>query len=85
MTSKGQVTIPAAMRRAAGLKPGDRVLMYLEPDGTIKARRLPTLAEVVNAMNIKVPPIDWKAARREMGEEIADKIWRQLHPEEKRD
>lgn len=30
VTRKGQVTIPAATRKAAGLEPGDRVLFLVE-------------------------------------------------------
>ncbi|MHB0875119.1 MAG: AbrB/MazE/SpoVT family DNA-binding domain-containing protein [Anaerolineae bacterium] len=30
VTSKGQVTIPASTRRAAGLEPGDQVLFLVE-------------------------------------------------------
>ena len=33
VTSKGQVTIPVAIRRALRLQAGTRVLFHLEPDG----------------------------------------------------
>jgi AbrB family looped-hinge helix DNA binding protein len=77
LTSKGQVTVPAALRRAAGLKPGDRVFMQIDPDGSIRMQRLRTFPEIVAAIP-KVPPIDWKAAREEMAEDIARKIQRDL-------
>ncbi|MBC7227771.1 MAG: AbrB/MazE/SpoVT family DNA-binding domain-containing protein [Thermoflexales bacterium] len=32
LTQKGQVTIPKAVRRALGLKPGDRVFITLDGD-----------------------------------------------------
>ncbi len=35
MTVKGQVTIPKAVRDAAGIKPGDEVSVTLAPDGTV--------------------------------------------------
>lgn len=34
MTSKGQITIPAEIRKAMGLKPGVRVVFTRFPDGS---------------------------------------------------
>jgi len=39
ITSKGQVTIPAALRKRLGLKEGDRV-EFLEEDGRVTVRRV---------------------------------------------
>jgi AbrB family looped-hinge helix DNA binding protein len=39
VTSKGQVTIPAALRRRLGLKEGDRV-EFVEEDGRVTVRRV---------------------------------------------
>jgi AbrB family looped-hinge helix DNA binding protein len=38
VTSKGQITIPAVVRQAMGLKPQDRVVFTLLPDGTTVMR-----------------------------------------------
>ncbi len=35
LTSKGQATIPKAVREHLHLKPGDRVKFFLHPDGTV--------------------------------------------------
>lgn len=35
ITVKGQATIPRAVRKHLGLKPGDRVKFFLHPDGTV--------------------------------------------------
>jgi antitoxin PrlF len=35
ITVKGQATIPKAIRKHLGLKPGDRVKFFLHPDGTV--------------------------------------------------
>jgi len=35
ITSKGQATIPKPVRDYLGLKAGDRVKFYLQPDGTV--------------------------------------------------
>ncbi len=48
VTSKGQITIPAEVRRAMGLQHQDRVVFTVMPDGTTvmraKTRSLHTLA-----------------------------------------
>jgi AbrB family looped-hinge helix DNA binding protein len=35
ITTKGQATIPKAIREHLGLKPGDRVKFFIHPDGTV--------------------------------------------------
>jgi AbrB family looped-hinge helix DNA binding protein len=35
ITSKGQATIPKAIREHLGLKPGDRVKFFVHPDGSV--------------------------------------------------
>ena len=38
VTSKGQITIPASIRKAVGLREGDKVLFVHEDNGTISLR-----------------------------------------------
>jgi antitoxin PrlF len=35
ITVKGQATIPKAVRKHLGLKPGDRIKFFIHPDGTV--------------------------------------------------
>ena len=35
ITTKGQATIPKAIREHLGLKPGDQVKFFLHPDGSV--------------------------------------------------
>src|SRR5437764_11806574 len=35
ITSKGQATIPKAIREHLGVKPGDRVKFFVHPDGSV--------------------------------------------------
>lgn len=35
ITSKGQATIPKAIRDHLGLRPGDRVKFFVHPDGSV--------------------------------------------------
>ncbi len=82
VSQKGQVTITANLRRALSLRPGDRVMMYLQDDGTIRLQRMLTFSEAV-AQAPKVQPIDWKRLEQERREEVAERIWRELHPDER--
>ena len=39
VTSKGQITIPAALRAHLGIGPGDRLSFAVAPDGTVTVRK----------------------------------------------
>ncbi len=39
ITSKGQMTLPAKLRKAMQLAPGDKVQLTLQPDGTATLRK----------------------------------------------
>ena len=39
VTVKGQVTLPKAVRQAAGIRPGDRVNVRLRPEGGLVVER----------------------------------------------
>ena len=42
LSSKGQVTIPKAVRDRLQIKPGDRFKFFFHPDGVIILPRIPT-------------------------------------------
>jgi len=48
VTSKGQITIPADMRDALGLKPGDRVSFELEKDGLIRVVKIQSITDATS-------------------------------------
>ncbi len=79
MTTKGQVTIAAALREAMGLEPGDRVRMTLTQHGTLKLEKARTWEEIARSLPLAtIPPIDWKALRKELDEEMAEEVFRDL-------
>ena len=51
VSSKGQITIPQAVREALGLKQGDTVLFRVG-DGQTTIRRIPDLMEISGAVEI---------------------------------
>ena len=63
---RGQVTLPRAIRRAAGLKPGDQVIFRATGPGRVEMTVLPrlTLAEALERYRIE-GPIDDAADREE--------------------
>jgi AbrB family looped-hinge helix DNA binding protein len=62
ITSKGQVTIPKAVRDKLGVKPGDRVVFTVLPDGTTilraKTRSIEELAGILHKVGRETVPID---------------------------
>jgi len=62
VTSKGQITVPNALRRALGVKQGDRLRFVQAPDGSIrlearKRRRIVDIARA-NAFRVGVAGLD---------------------------
>lgn len=49
LTSKGQVTIPKAIRDELGLKPHDKIAFFVE-NGCAKLQRYPTLEELAGSL-----------------------------------
>ncbi len=79
MTAKGQVTISADLRKALGLHPGDRVRMTLSESGALRVERIRSWDEIAQALPLAtIPPIDWKALRKELDEEMAEEVFRDL-------
>jgi AbrB family looped-hinge helix DNA binding protein len=68
LTSKGQVTIPAAVRQRLGLKTGDRVDFVLAPDG--KVTLTPQRTPFENLRGILRSPRPRPVSVREMDEGI---------------
>jgi AbrB family looped-hinge helix DNA binding protein len=69
VTSKGQITIPVEVRRAMGLKPQDRVVFTVMPDGTTVMRaKTRSLQELVGSLKPrgrkKVAVKDMRIGRR---------------------
>jgi antitoxin PrlF len=69
ITSKGQVTIPKAVRDRLSLRPGDSLLFDLEGSRTeVRAERRKTIADFAGALPVKktLPPRKERARAWEM-------------------
>lgn len=64
MTSKGQVTIPADIRRSLGLNPQDRLSFTPMPDGTVVLRA--KTRSVLDLKGILKPAPGTKVSAEEM-------------------
>lgn len=63
VTSKGQVTIPAEVRRHLKIKEGQKIALVLEDEGSVRLRlpRYPTVASLLNAPARKLDnDLDWQ-------------------------
>ncbi|MDP2936909.1 MAG: AbrB/MazE/SpoVT family DNA-binding domain-containing protein [Dehalococcoidia bacterium] len=62
VTRKGQVTIPAELRRTLNLRQGDMVAFVVESDGTIRLTvpRYPTIASLRGAAGALERPLSWE-------------------------
>ena len=63
VTSKGQVTIPAEVRRHLKIKEGQKIALVLEPEGSVRLRlpRYPTVASLMHAPTKKLDKdLDWQ-------------------------
>jgi AbrB family looped-hinge helix DNA binding protein len=62
LTSKGQMTIPKAIRDSLGMKAGDRMTFTLMPDGIVvlrvKNKRLSDLGGVLHKKGRKAVPVE---------------------------
>jgi AbrB family looped-hinge helix DNA binding protein len=70
ITSKGQVTIPAEIRRRLGLRQGDKLSFVIEDDGRIELKmpEYPTVASLAGAAVSLPEPMSW-AQMREIARE----------------
>lgn len=86
LNSRGQVTMPASIRRAVGLEPGDQVLFLVEGRRLtlipVPTRRLTELkGALASSASVSTPAGDEarEAAARTLGESMAEEMgdWRE--------
>jgi antitoxin PrlF len=59
VTSKGQLTLPAAIRRAARISEGSKLRVTLQPDGEVRLRRRLTLDDIAGSLSRKYPGLSF--------------------------
>jgi antitoxin PrlF len=67
LTSKGQMTIPKAIRDSLGMKAGDRMTFTLMPDGVVvlrvKNKRVSDLGGILHKKGRKAVPVELLSRR----------------------
>lgn len=78
VTERGQVTIPAEVRRALGLKKRDKVIFAID-DGTIVLKKPRFTIETAYA-SVKPldPPVDWKEVERAAKDEVVERYLQKM-------
>lgn len=74
ITSKGQVTVPAEIRRRLGLKQGDRVAFVLTDQGGVELQhpRFPDVASLQGAAGMLGRPLTWEEIEQTVADERAE-------------
>lgn len=77
VTRKGQVTVPQAIRRALGLKVGDKVAFVLEGGQARLTSKTSVIAATAGAVHWDGPPLTAEelreATERSIAEEVAER------------
>lgn len=65
ISSKGQVTVPAEVRKRLGIKQGDKLAFVIEDGGGVRLKtpRFPNLASLRGAAGSLKKPLSWDEMR----------------------
>lgn len=74
LTSKGQVTLPAEMRRKLRLVPGSRISFDEKPDGSFVVRaKMRDIRELKGIVKYDGPPVSIEDMDRAIAEAVAER------------
>jgi AbrB family looped-hinge helix DNA binding protein len=76
LTSKGQMTIPKAVRKALNLKPTEKVIIVVEGNHAVIKPLRGNILDIGGTIKIsdKEKPIDFKEVRKEVRKRVAKRI-----------
>jgi AbrB family looped-hinge helix DNA binding protein len=79
VTSKGQLTLPAAVRRQLGIEPGDRVTIEIEDENGARLRRVEYDVDSVRGLIATPPGLESQDFDDLIEEAMADHAERVVH------
>jgi len=74
ITRKGQITVPAEIRRALGLRQGDKVALVMENDRVFLRRSAGVVARTAAILRTDRPPLDAEELREKAEQAIAEDV-----------
>lgn len=74
LTRKGQVTVPAEIRRAMGLELGDKVAFFVDEGGVRLVRAGSVVERTKGAVKSTLPPMTAEEMRTAAADAIADGV-----------
>jgi AbrB family looped-hinge helix DNA binding protein len=79
LSSKGHIILPKAIRQALAVKAGDYVELTVK-GGTVRLTRARSKADALAGIlrGLAPRPVDWKRLRREVAEQVADDVAKEL-------
>jgi AbrB family looped-hinge helix DNA binding protein len=78
VTRKGQVTIPADIRRALGIKEGDKVAFVLEDKQVKLTRKGSVVEQTAGALKSDLPALSPQEERKAAEQAIAEDVIRRM-------
>jgi AbrB family looped-hinge helix DNA binding protein len=78
VTRKGQVTIPADIRRALGIKEGDKVAFVLEDKQVKLTKKGSVVEQTAGALKSDIPALSPREERKAAEEAIAEDVIRRM-------
>jgi antitoxin PrlF len=84
ITSKGQITLPAELRKALGVEPGDGVVFLPAENGSFRIRRTSTLADLAGRVPWAGPPVPVEEMKSAIGEYLSAQDDRTMSPAARR-
>lgn len=82
ISQRGQITLPAAVRRLLGLETGDRVVFEVDTDGKVQVKgAVLDLADAFGSVPPLDQPTDFKRVSREARQDKADETVSALNEE----
>jgi len=77
VSSKGQVTLPAEVRRYLGVDRNDKIAFSITPKGDVLLTRFPTLAELKGSLGTLPKNLSWKEVRAIAREDHVEEVMRE--------
>jgi antitoxin PrlF len=78
ITVKGQTTIPKAIRERLGLKPGDRVRFFIDPDGHAAFLPVRPISDLKGMVKSSGPPISAEDMDEAVAQGVAERYRRSV-------